>query len=82
MPSKLKNLSGKEVVKFLERNDFSVYKTHGSHCKMRRIISDRNQTLVIPMHRSIAKGTLHDIFNQISEYMPESSEVNNFFFTK
>lgn len=82
MPKKLKDLSGKEIVKFLEQNGFSCYKTRGSHCKMRRIISDRNQTLVIPLHSSVAKGTLHDIYNQISEYLPESSKVRNFFFTE
>jgi predicted RNA binding protein YcfA (HicA-like mRNA interferase family) len=82
MPNKLKDLSGKEIIKFLEQNNFSVYKTHGSHCKMRRIVSNRNQTLMIPMHSSIAKGTLHDIYNQISEYLPESLEVKNFFFTE
>ena len=82
MPNKLKDLSGKEIIKFLERNHFSVCKNRGSHCKMRRIVGDRNQTLIIPMHSSIAKGTLHDIYNQILEYMPKSSELNNFFFTK
>lgn len=82
MPKKLKDLSGKEIVKFLEQNGFSSHKVRGSHCKMRRIVSDRNQTLVIPLHGSIAKGTLHDIYNQILEYLPESLEVRNFFFTK
>ena len=80
MPNKLKNLSGKEIVKFLEQNGFSIHKNHGSHCKMRRTIGDRRQTLVIPMHNSIAKGTLRDVYNQISEYLPES-DTGNFFFT-
>jgi len=82
MPNKLKELSGKEIVKFLEQNGFSVYKTRGSHCKMRRIVSDHNQTIMIPIHNSIAKGTSHDIYNQISEYLPESLELKNFFFTE
>ncbi len=82
MPNKLKDLSGKDITKFLERNGFSVYKIRGSHCKMRRTIADHNQTLIIPMHKSIAKGTLRDIYNQISEYMPESSEIKIFFFTE
>ncbi|MDP2788647.1 MAG: type II toxin-antitoxin system HicA family toxin [bacterium] len=80
MPNKLRDLSGKEIEKFLERNGFSVYKTRGSHCKMRRIVLGRNQTLMIPMHSSVAKGTLHDIYNQTLEYLPES-EVRNFFFS-
>ncbi len=82
MPKKLKDLSGKEIVKFLEQNGFSSYKTRGSHCKVRRVISEHNQTIVIPLHSSIAKGTLHDIYNQISKFLPESSEVKEFFFTE
>jgi predicted RNA binding protein YcfA (HicA-like mRNA interferase family) len=81
MPNKLKDLSGQEIVKFLKQNGFSVYKTRGSHCKMRRIISDRNQTLMIPIHNSIAKGTLRDIYQQISEYLPES-DAKSFFFAE
>ncbi len=33
------------------------------------------------MHKSIAKGTLRDIYNQIREYLPES-EIKDTFFTK
>jgi predicted RNA binding protein YcfA (HicA-like mRNA interferase family) len=80
MPKKLKSLSGKELVKFLESNGFSIHKTRGSHCKMRRVVSGRNQTLVIPMHNPIVKGTLRDIYNQISEYLPEL-DTKAFFFT-
>ena len=80
MPNKLRTLAGKEIVKFLERNGFSVRKTRGSHCKIYRTILERNQTLTIPMHSSIAKGTLHDIYQQILEYLPES-DIGSFFFT-
>jgi len=63
MPNKLRDLSGKEIVKFLEIKGFEVYKTRGSHCKMKRIISaDSHQTLFIPLHKSITKATLHDIY--------------------
>ncbi len=82
MPNKLKDLSGKEIIKFLEQNDFSVYKIRGSHCKLRRTVLDLNQTLMIPMHSSIAKGTPHDIYIQVAEYMPESLEVKDFFYNK
>lgn len=80
MPSKLKNISGKDVVKFLVQNGFSVHTMRGSHCKMRRVVAERKQTLVIPLHNMIAKGTLRDIYNQILEYLPESG-IKDFFFT-
>jgi len=80
MPNKLRALSGDEVTKFLEKNDFVVHSTHGSHIKLKRTVNERIQTLVIPLHKEVAKGTLRDIYNQVIEYMPES-EVKSFFFT-
>ena len=82
MPNKLRTLSGKEIVKFLEKNSFVVHSTRGSHIKLKRIINERVQTLVIPFHNEIAKGTLRDIYNQVLEYIPESTEVKNFFITQ
>ena len=79
MPKKLKDLSGKEVLKFLEQNGFSVHKIRGSHCKMSRTILERDQVLMIPMHSSIAKGTLRDIYHQILEYLPEIDTKSVFF---
>ncbi len=81
MPNRLKDLSGKEIIKFLGQNGFSVQKTHGSHCKLRRVVSGCNQTLLIPNHNSVAKGTLRDIYNQISEYLP-GPDTKDFFFAK
>ena len=82
MPNKLRILSGKDIIKFLEKNSFVVHSTRGSHIKLKRAVNERMQTLVIPFHDEIAKGTLRDIYNQILEYMPESSEIKNFFFAE
>jgi predicted RNA binding protein YcfA (HicA-like mRNA interferase family) len=81
MPNKLRNLSGKEIVKFLEKNNFLIHKTRGSHFKMRRIVLTQKQTLIIPVHNVIPKGTLYGIYNQILEYIP-GPEVKSFFFTE
>ncbi len=82
MPKKLRTLSGKKIIKFLEKDGFVVHATNGSHVKLKRIINERTQTLVIPLHDEVAKGTLRDVYNQIIEYMPESPGVKNFFFTE
>ena len=81
MPNKLRTLSGNEIVKFLEKNGFYIDGTHGSHRKMKRIINEHKQTLIIPLHKQVAKGTLHDIFRQIYEYIPED-KVQTFFYTE
>lgn len=82
MPNKLRTLSGREIIKFLEKNGFVLNSNHGSHAKLKRIINENTQTIIIPLHDEIAKGTLRDIYNQILEYIPESLEVKNFFFTE
>ncbi|MEK7190636.1 MAG: type II toxin-antitoxin system HicA family toxin [Patescibacteria group bacterium] len=82
MPNKLRTLSGSEIIKFLEKNGFAVHSTHGSHTKLKRTVNENIQTLVVPLHKPIAKGTLRDIYNQIPEYMPASSESRDFFFTE
>ncbi|MDO8482753.1 MAG: type II toxin-antitoxin system HicA family toxin [bacterium] len=80
MPNKLRVLSGTELVKFLEKSGFVAQGTHGSHAKLRRTVKERVQTLVIPLHKEVAKGTLRDIHKQVIEYLPEL-DVKGFFFT-
>jgi len=79
MGAKLKVLSGKEIVKILKRFDFVVHDQSGSHIKLRRVQIGINQTLIIPNHASIAKGTLKVIVNQASKYIPITDLVPYFY---
>lgn len=79
MGSMLKNLSGKDILKILSKFGFVVYDQTGSHIKLRRAVLNVNQTLVIPNHKNIAKGTIKAIFNQSSKYISES-ELFPFFY--
>jgi predicted RNA binding protein YcfA (HicA-like mRNA interferase family) len=54
---KLRDFSGKEVLSFFESHDFSIISQHGSHIKLRRVVGGNKQTLIIPNHSSIHKGT-------------------------
>lgn len=81
MPSKLRRLSGEEVVNALGRFDFQVVQQRGSHAKLRRVTSDgEKQTLHIPMHDELRKGTLHAIFRQACQYVDES-QLRPYFYT-
>ncbi|OKK25088.1 hypothetical protein AMK09_02620 [Streptomyces sp. CB02488] len=53
-------LSGAEVAKALDRAGFAHVSTRGSHAKYRR--DDR--TVIVPLHRSLASGTLRSILRQ------------------
>jgi len=77
----LRRLSGKEVLKALGSFGFQVVAIQGSHAKLRRTQpSGERQTLTIPIHKSLAPGTLHAIFRQASRYVPEE-DLREWFFT-
>jgi predicted RNA binding protein YcfA (HicA-like mRNA interferase family) len=57
-----KTLSGKFVLKILCRVfGFYFVSQSGSHVKIRKIISGRTVTTIVPLHRELARGTLHGI---------------------
>jgi len=77
---KLKTLSGKEVLKVLSRFGFKVVSQRGSHVKLRRVLSDgTKQTLTIPLHEELDKGTLKAIFRQALRYISEEDLKSHFY---
>ena len=78
--SKLRVLSGKEVVKILSRFGFEVVSQKGSHIKLRRISPDgAKQTLTVPLHDELDRGTLKAIIRQASRFIPEE-ELKPYFY--
>ena len=62
---KLKTLSGDQVQRILSRFGFKIETQRGSHVKLRRVLPDgARQSLTIPAHDEIDKGTLKAIFRQ------------------
>lgn len=58
--SKLPQVSGKDTVKALQKIGFSIVSQKGSHIKLSRRIGNQNQTVIIPIHKIIKKGTLRN----------------------
>jgi len=78
----LRRLSARDVLKTVSHFGFEVLSMRGSHAKLRRILSTgERQSLTIPMHKSLAPGTLHAIFRQASRYIDEV-ELRTWFFTE
>ena len=78
--SRLRVLSGGEVLKILGEFGFQGFVQRGSHIKLRRILPlGRAQTLTVPNHNEIDRGTLHAIYRQASRFIPESKLRNQFF---
>ena len=79
---KLKNLSGKKVIKILLSFGFEVASQKGSHVKLRRILPDNSkQTLTLPDHSELDTGTLRAIYRQALRYIPDS-DLRPLFYTE
>lgn len=79
MPEKLRRLSGDDVVKILTSFGFGVTGHRGSHIKLKRSTKGVKQTLTIPRHRELDKGTLRAIFRQACRYIDESDLRPHFY---
>ena len=77
--SKLKKLSGKEVISILNQFGFEAINQRGSHIKLRRVKNNLKQTLLIPNHKEIDTGTLRAIVRQAGRYIP-LEELNKHFY--
>ena len=62
--AKLPRLSGKEVIKALEKTGFIQKRQRGSHVFMIKENLDVKLTTVVPMHQEIDTGTLLEIMRQ------------------
>jgi predicted RNA binding protein YcfA (HicA-like mRNA interferase family) len=62
--SRLPDVSGAELVKALQNAGFIILRQRGSHVSMERVDSTGQWRTIVPMHREIARGTLHDILKQ------------------
>jgi len=59
--SKLPLLSGKQVIKILQKIGYYIRDQKGSHIHLRHPI---RPPLTIPNHREVARGTLREIIKQ------------------
>lgn len=58
--------SGQKIIKALIRAGFYVVSTRGSHVKLRGIRFGKLQTVIVPKHKEVARGTLQSILKQAS----------------
>jgi len=70
--SRIRQLSAKDVLRALATFGFGVVTIRGSHAKLRRVLkSGERQTLTVPIHKSIAPGTVRAIYRQAQRFIPE-----------
>lgn len=57
---KLPQVSGKETIKALQKVGFTITSQEGSHIKLTRILRSGKQTVIVPNHKLLKKGTLRN----------------------
>ena len=75
---KLRNLSGKDVIKILSQFHFDLTAQRGSHVKLVKIVEGHREVLTVPNHDELDKGTLKAIFGQSFRYISEDEFENCF----
>ena len=60
-----------DVTKVLKRAGFSQVSQKGSHIKYRGFYRGKLQTVIVPNHKEIAKGTFNSILTQASMTLEE-----------
>ena len=66
MPQKLPQVSGRNVVKLLEGLGYVMVRQRGSHVRLRKAMKTGTRNITVPLHKTIAKGTLSDILSKVS----------------
>jgi len=61
---KLPILSGRDVIKILSKQGFTVARQKGSHIILVKESKDGKKGVVVPNHKEIDKGTLLEIIRQ------------------
>lgn len=76
---KLKVLSGKDLIEIFKSFGFSIIGQKGSHVKLERHLSNTRQTLTIPDHKELDKGTIKAIYNQALRYTSDEELRKHFY---
>jgi predicted RNA binding protein YcfA (HicA-like mRNA interferase family) len=64
MSRHLPAISGRQLIRALQRGGFVVLRQKGSHVSLEKRSADGYWRTIVPMHREIRPGTLSDILNQ------------------
>ncbi|KKR91427.1 MAG: YcfA family protein [Candidatus Falkowbacteria bacterium GW2011_GWA2_41_14] len=76
---KLKQFSGKEIVRIFEEYGFEVRRTVGSHVRLTLMQNDSSYHVTIPLHKQIKKGTLCCIIKDFELCFGKNETENCFF---
>jgi predicted RNA binding protein YcfA (HicA-like mRNA interferase family) len=74
MPPRLPQTDGDSVVALLRRLGYEVVRIRGSHVQLKKTTTAGVHSVTVPAHKTLAKGTLSDILNRVSQWNGISRE--------
>lgn len=74
MSPKLPQISGQDLLKFLEKLGYQIMRQKGSHIRLRKTTTTGEHNITVPNHKTLAKGTLNDILTRVSLWNNISKE--------
>jgi predicted RNA binding protein YcfA (HicA-like mRNA interferase family) len=73
-------LSGRNVIQIFESFGFVTMAQKGSHIKLRRVAGDgTRETLTVPNHKELDRGTVTSLYRQGGRYISESELRKHFY---
>jgi predicted RNA binding protein YcfA (HicA-like mRNA interferase family) len=73
--TRLPSVSGERLVRALKRAGFIQLRQKGSHVSLEKRIGEKTLRTVVPLHSTLAKGTLSDILKQAALTVDELLEL-------
>ena len=67
--------TNKQTLKVLKKAGFVKVSQKGSHIKLKGFWNDKLQTVIVPNHKQIAKGTFSSILSQASMSKEEFEQL-------
>lgn len=64
MTPKLPSVPGDRLIRALQKAGFRKVRQKGSHVALERMTESKTFRTIVPLHKSLAKGTLMDILKQ------------------
>lgn len=71
MTPRLRRLTGRELSREFRSLGVEIVNIEGSHAKLRRVSTGQNQVVTIPLHDTLAPGTLVAIYRQLRRFVLE-----------
>jgi predicted RNA binding protein YcfA (HicA-like mRNA interferase family) len=73
--TRLPSVSGERLVRALKRAGFIQLRQKGSHVSLEKRTGEKTLRTVVPLHSTLAKGTLSDILKQAALTVDELVEL-------